>query len=95
MSSESAASIIAAALEAGRQAQARPAFHWLNIAEPALTAEEKLELAHRLTRFIGIALKAKTLKQAVLLWDWADHQPEGPDVYDEIIVTMNPQWRRK
>ena len=54
----------------------------------------KQELAHRLTRFIGIALKAKTPKQAVRLWNWADHQPEGPGAYDEIMVAMNPQWSR-
>lgn len=94
MSSKTAASIIAAALATGGQAQNQPAFRWLDIAAPTPTAKEKLELARRLTRFTIIALKLKTLKQAVRLWNWADHQPEGPGAYDEIIVAMNPQWRR-
>ncbi len=119
MSSQAAASLIAAALangghrlkETGKmtftgttgedslqlctgQAQAQPAFHWPDITAPILTTEEKQELAHRLTRFIGIVLKLKTLTQAVRLWNWADHQPEGPGAYDEIMVAMNPQWNR-
>lgn len=94
MSSQAAASLIAAALATDRQPQAQPAFRYPDIAAPALTAEEKQELAHRATRFIGIALKVKTHKQAVRLWDWADHQPEGPGAYDEIITGMHPQWRK-
>ncbi len=94
MSSESAARIIAAALATGWKAQDRPAFRCPDIAAPILTAEEKQELAYRLMRFVVIALKAKTMKQAVRLWNWADHQPEGPGAYDEIMVAMNPQWSR-
>lgn len=94
MSSQTTVNIIAATLATDRQPQAQPAFRWLNIAAPVLTAEEKQELAHRLTRFVDIALKVKTLAQAVRLWNWADHQPEGPGAYDEIIVAMNPQWSR-
>ena len=94
MGSESAANIIAAALEEGGQAQDRPAFLHPDIAAPILTTEEKQELARRLTRFIVIALKAKTMNQAFRLWNWADHQPEGPGAYDEIMVAMNPQWGR-
>lgn len=94
MSSETAARMIAAALATDRQPQAQPAFRYPDIAAPALTEEEKRELASRLTRFTGIALKLKTLEQAVRLWNWADHQPEGPGAYDEIMVAMNPQWSR-
>ncbi len=101
MSSETAASLIAAALangghrlkEIGKMTftgttaeellclctgQAQPAFRCPDIAAPVLTAEEKQELARRLARFVDIALKAKTPKQTVRLWNWADHQPEGP-----------------